>query len=95
MKALTTLLLFLITQYSSNLAQEGDFTIMSASQGMKIYTIKFVDSNNGLAESIFGDILITTNGGKEWGVKTGTDLEKMKAISQISTDNGWNVDIYC
>jgi len=95
MKALTTLLLFLITQYSSNVAQEGDFAIMSASQGMKIYTIKFVDSNNGLAESIFGDVLITTNGGKEWGVKTRTDLERMKNISQIGTDNGWSVDIYC
>jgi photosystem II stability/assembly factor-like uncharacterized protein len=95
MKTLTTLLLVLITQYSSNVAQEGNFTIISVSQGIKIYTIKIVDSKNGWAESIFGDILITTNGGKEWGVKTRTDLEKMKTISQIGTDNGWSADIYC
>lgn len=95
MKTLAILMLILIAQYSSNVAQEGDYKSSSVSQGMKVYTIKFVDSKNGWAESIFGDILITTNGGKEWVVKTRTELEKMKIPSQIGSDNGWSADIYC
>jgi len=95
MKTIAILLLFLITQYSSIVAQEGGYKIRSVSQGIKIYTIKFVDYKNGWAESIFGDILITTNGGKEWGVKNRTELRNMKTISEISTNNGWSADIYC
>jgi len=95
MRTLTTLLLFLVFQYSWNVAQDGDFNDLSTSQGKKIYTIKFVDSNNGWAESVFGDILITTNGGNKWRVVTSTALEKMKTILQKGTKNGWSANIYC
>jgi hypothetical protein len=95
MRTLTTLLLFLLFQYSWNVAQEGDFKNLSTAQGKKIYTITFVDSNNGWAESAFGNILVTTNGGNEWKVKTGTELEKMKTISQKGNKNGWSANIYC
>lgn len=95
MRILTILLLFLLFQYSSNVAQEGDFKNLSTAQGKRIYTIKFIDSNNGWAESVFGDILITTNGGNAWRVKTRAELEKIKTISQRGNKNGWSANIYC
>ncbi len=95
MKTLTVLLFISFNLLSSNLAQEGNIDSETVSQGIKIYSISFFDSNNGLADSYFGDILITTNGGRNWKVKTGAEVDKLKAISQTVTENMWSTDIYC
>ena len=94
MKTVTALLFFSFILYSSNVAQQGNIGKETVSQGIKIYSITFFNSNNGLADSFFGDVLITTNGGKNWKVITGMELEKMKA-TPMDTDNSWSVDIYC
>ncbi len=39
-----------------------------------------------------GDILITTNGGRNWEVKTGAELEKLKTISQEGINIIWSAD---
>ncbi len=95
MRGLTAILLLLITSYPSIEAQGGDSGKELVSQGIKIYSISFYNPNNGLADSFFGDVLITTNGGKNWEVKTGAELEKLKAISQAETNIVWSADIYC
>jgi hypothetical protein len=95
MKSLNTLLLILITLYSSNIAQEVQLRKEFPSHGTKIYSINFVNSTNGWAESFFGDILITTNGGKNWEVKTGIEVDKNIAISHSSPTLSWSADIYC
>ncbi len=95
MKTLTSLLFFSLILYSSNVAQKGDIGKEPVSQGIKIYSISFFNSINGLADSFFGDVLTTTNGGKNWEVKTGAEVEKLKAISQKGTDIVWSADIYC
>ena len=95
MKTLTVLLFFSFSLHSSNVAQEGNIENESVSQGIKIYSINFFDSNNGLADSYFGDVLITTNGGMNWEVKTGAEVEKLKAVSQTGTNIDWSADIYC
>ena len=95
MKTITALLFFSLILYSSNIAQEGNIGKETVSQGIKIYSISFFNSNNGLADSFFGDVLITTNGGKNWEVKTGAEVEKLKAISQTGINIVWSADIYC
>ncbi len=95
MKGLTAMLLLLITSSPSIEAQEGDIGKEPVSQGIKIYSISFFSSINGLADSFFGDVLITTNGGKNWEVRTGTEVEKLKAIIQTGTNIVWSADIYC
>jgi photosystem II stability/assembly factor-like uncharacterized protein len=92
MKTLITLVLFLTFLCLSIIAQEEDITEVIP---IKIYSIEFVDFNNGWAESIFGEILITTDGGQDWHIKTGAELEKIKAIIKAGTGNGWSADIYC
>ncbi len=95
MKTLTLLLFFSLILYSSNVAQKGDIGKETVSQGIMIYSISFFDSNIGLADSFFGDVLITTNGGKNWKVITGMELEKMKVTTSKDAENSWSVDIYC
>ena len=95
MRALTAIMFLLITSYSSIEAQDGDIGKESTSQGTKIYSISFFNSNNGLADSFFGDVLLTTNAGRNWKVRTDAEVEKFKAISQTGTDNAWSADIYC
>ncbi len=95
MKTLTSLLFFSLIWYSSNVAQKGDFGEETISHGIKLYSISFFDSNIGLADSFYGDVLITTNGGKNWKVLTGIELEKMKDTTTKDAENSWSVDIYC
>ena len=95
MKGLTAMLLLLITSSPSIEAQENDIGKEPVSQGVKIYSISFFSSINGLADSFFGDVLITTNGGKNWEVRTGAEVEKLKAILQTGTNIVWSADIYC
>jgi hypothetical protein len=95
MKTLTSLLFFTLILYSSNVAQKGDIGKETVSHGIKLYSISFINSNNGLANSYFGDVLITTNGGKNWKVLTGIELERMKITTPMDANNSWSVDIYC
>jgi len=95
MRTLTSLLFFSLILYSSNVAQKGDIGEETVSHGIKIYSISFINSNNGLANSYFGDVLITTNGGKNWKVLTGIELERMKITTPMDANNSWSVDIYC
>jgi len=95
MKTLTALLFFSFILHSSNVAQQGNIGKETVSQGIKIYSIIFFDTNNGLADSYFGDILITTNGGRNWEVKIDAEVDKMKAVSKAETNIIWSADIYC
>ena len=95
MKTVTALLFFSFILYSSNVAQQGNIGKETVSQGIKIYAITFFNSNNGLADSFFGDVLITTNGGRNWVVRTGAEVDKMKAVSKAETNIIWSADIYC
>lgn len=57
--------------------------------GTKIYSIEFIDDNNGCAKSKLGEILITTNGGRNWTV----DSNPNKLIN--NSQYLWSADIYC
>ncbi|MDH3268861.1 MAG: hypothetical protein OEM46_08410 [Ignavibacteria bacterium] len=47
-------------------AQESDFWGADTSEQIRIYAISFSTSDNGWAESFFGDVLKTTDGGQTW-----------------------------
>ena len=57
--------------------------------GTKIYSIKFFDLNNGIAESQFEEILATNNSGKSW-MPGATTEKKMVTSSYL-----WSAEIYC
>ena len=57
--------------------------------GTKIYSVEFIDTDNGWAKSKLGEILITTDGGKHWAVNT--DHYELTAIKR----NLWSAEIYC
>ncbi|MBT8387046.1 MAG: hypothetical protein KJO12_06505 [Ignavibacteria bacterium] len=57
--------------------------------GIKIYSVEFIDNDNGWAKSKLGEILITTDGGIHWIVDSSrfelTNIEK----------HLWSTEIYC
>ena len=57
--------------------------------GTKIYSIKFYDLNNGVAESQFEETLATNNSGKSW--LPGAITEKKIGPSNYL----WSAEIYC
>ncbi len=95
MKALNFLLVVIfslvLTSFSQNLSQVSEYP----SQGVKIYSLRFFDSDNGLAESFLGNQLQTTDGGKTWNViienqEMGNDFEY-----NLNAPKSWSADIYC
>lgn len=57
--------------------------------GTKIYSIEFIDKDNGWAKSQPGEVLISTNGGKHWIVNS--NPYKLINDSQYL----WSAEIYC
>jgi hypothetical protein len=90
--AISLLLFFLIQKVN---AQESEFWGADTSDQIRIYSIKFTTTENGLAESYFGDVLKTTDGGQTWQEVKNDKLQKY--ISAIKTDDkiDWSVDIFC
>jgi len=58
-------------------------------KGTKIYSIKFFNSNNGVAESQFAETLFTTDSGRHWSPNT------YAARINDSENYLWSVEIYC
>lgn len=58
-------------------------------QGTKIYSIKFFNSTNGVANSEYAETLITNDGGKHWASFNRTEE------SSYSENYLWSVEIYC
>ena len=61
----------------------------ASATGTKIYSVEFIDEDNGLAKSQLGEVLITTDGGKRWAV----DSNPYKLIN--NSQHLWSADIYC
>jgi len=57
--------------------------------GTKIYSIKFFDLNNGVAESQFEETLETNNSGKSW-LPVATTEKKKEFTNYL-----WSAEIYC
>jgi len=57
--------------------------------GTKIYSIKFFDSNNGVAKSQLEETLVTNDSGRSWSPRART--EKVKEPDNYL----WSAEIYC
>jgi len=72
-------------------AQDNDYWANAPTGKTKIFSISFIDSENGLAKSADGDVLATTDAGKSWAEKEGFTPVNGESTSQIL----WQADIYC
>jgi len=72
--------------------QEKSYWKNAPVEGTKIYSIVFVDENNGFAISGKKDFFITSDKGKNW------EIQNEKTIQhevETVTDPYWSADIYC
>jgi hypothetical protein len=75
----------------SVLAQEKDYWANALAGKTKIFTISFMDEQNGIAKSAEEDTLTTTDGGKSWIVYKQMIFDSDKVTSQFL----WKADVYC
>lgn len=76
---------------SSAPAQDNDYWTNASTGKTKIFAISFTNEQNGRAISGEGDVLATSDGGKNW------DVEKAVSVASIKDTNPilWKADIYC
>jgi len=83
---ISVILFFLTTM---DYAQSKPYWANAPVTGTKIYSIKFIDNNNGWAKSKLGEVLMTNDGGKRWAVDTNPyELTN-------NEQNLWSAEIYC
>jgi hypothetical protein len=76
---------------SSAPAQDNDYWSNAPSGITKIFTISFADEQNGRAKSAEGEVLATSDGGKNWAVEKEVSVVSIKDTYPIL----WKADIYC
>lgn len=83
--------IFLISYFLSSflMCQDRFYWGDAPASGSKIYSLKFFDSNNGIAESKSGEMLKTTDSGDHWILNEGKDL------GNVPSKVLWSADIYC
>ena len=72
-------------------AQDSNYWVNAPAGKTKIFTISFMDEQNGVAKSSEGDVLSTTDGGKSWAVNKEITFVSENVTSQIL----WKADVYC
>ncbi len=88
---LLLLLIILLTADIEVCAQDADYWTNAQSGKIKIFSLTFMDIQNGTAESAEGDFLITSDAGKTW-----LPENEFSSVSQkISNQFLWKADIYC
>jgi len=95
MRNLILLMLYLITTCAFINAQDIDIWEKTPLQGIKIYFIHFENANEGWADSYIGNILITSDGGKNWSYASANKVKLFKEEIQEDSQNSWSVEIYC
>lgn len=71
------------------ISQEKFYWGEAPTQGTKIYSLVFYNSDSGIAKSNSGETFITTNSGKNWTLNTDVDE------SEAPTQPFWTAEIYC
>ena len=89
MKTLTILSLILLLFTPPIFTQSKSYWKDAPTTGTKIYSIEFIDQDNGWAKSKLGEILITTDSGEHW--KVNSNISESINYSQYM----WSADIYC
>ena len=70
-------------------AQSKTYWSDAPNNGTKIYSIQFIDSQNGFAKSKLGELLKSTDGGITW------KLDSNNILAAATSKTEWFADIYC
>jgi hypothetical protein len=90
-RTVLTSLFFSLFILISTPAQDYDYWSNASAGKTKIFSISFIDDQNGLAKSVEGDELATMDGGRSWA----PDNEIIFANEKSSPQILWSADIYC
>jgi len=85
-----SLILSLFIMISSP-AQDNDYWANAPTGKTKIFTISFIDNQNGVVKSAEGEVLATTDGGRSWA----PDKEIIFVSEKSSPQILWKADVYC
>jgi len=75
----------------SSPAQDNDYWANAPTGKTKIFTISFIDNQNGVVKSAEGEVLATTDGGRSWA----PDKEIIFVSEKSSPQILWKADVYC
>jgi len=89
MNAVKNICVILLLFTSLIFTQSKPYWENAPTNGIKIYSIEFIDEDNGRAKTKQGEILITADGGKHWIVNSNPYMLIYNSQHQ------WSVDIYC
>jgi hypothetical protein len=71
--------------------QGQDYWANAPATGTKIFSISFTNDKDGEAVSAEGDVLVTTDSGKTWNLKSNFS----RIDNKVSNPFIWKADIYC
>jgi hypothetical protein len=89
MNTVTNICVILLVFTVLNYTQSKPYWENALNTGTKIYSVEFIDKDNGWAKSKLGEVLITTDGGNHWTLNS----NPYKLIT--NTPRLWSADIYC
>jgi len=83
-------LIIILTNFITVSAQDAEYWANAQSSKTKIFTISFVDIQNGAAVSAEGDEFLTNDGGSSW------KLDSTSTMAIINSEKiYWKADVYC
>lgn len=85
------LIILVLLILSSSPAQDNNYWTNAPAGKTKVFAISFTDEQCGRAISADGDILVTSDGGKNWAVEKKVSVASIKASNPVL----WKADIYC
>ena len=85
-----SLIIILFSAFSFN-PQENSYWKNAPVGKTKIFTISFLNKQIGVANSANGEVLATSDGGKNWNAESNDDA----GIQTTDSDFEWKADIYC
>jgi hypothetical protein len=71
--------------------QGQDYWANAPSTGLKVFSISFINDQDGNAVSAEGDVLVTTDCGKSWSVNNNVP----DALNEPGKPNLWTAEIFC
>jgi hypothetical protein len=90
-KTMRFLMIYSFFSLISTPAQNDDYWSSAPTGKTKIFSVSFVDNQNGLAKSAENDVLFTSDGGRTWNLRSNISFISEKTTPEIL----WVADIYC
>ncbi|MFH1896911.1 MAG: YCF48-related protein [Candidatus Desantisbacteria bacterium] len=89
MKKSGVLILIVITVLSARVVLAGSWSVQNSGTTTDLFSVCFVDANNGWAVGNDGLILHTSNGGIIWEVQESKSIRPLFSVCFVDQKNGW------